>query len=101
MSDDPLKSAYELAMEKIRAKEGEAGELASLTEEQKERIQKIRTEFKAKVAEVELGYREEIGKARQGHDMARVQQLEEELRQEKQRLSDREEERVRQIREGG
>lgn len=101
MGDDPLKSAYELAMEKIRAKEGEAGETASLTEAQKERIQEVRKEFKAKLAEAELAFRGEIDQARAHHDLARVERLEEELQRERQRLADQEEEQVQKIREEG
>jgi Spy/CpxP family protein refolding chaperone len=101
MGDDPLKSAYELAMEKLRARDGEAQEIASLTDRQRERIAEIRQEFKAKQAEIELGYREEINKARRAGDGARAAELEQEYQTERQRLADREEERVSQVREEG
>ena len=101
MGDDPLKSAYELAMEKLRARDGDAEEVASLTDGQRERIAEIRQEFKAKQAEIEIGYREEIVKARQAGEMGRAAELEQEYQNEKQRLADREEEQVRQVRGDG
>lgn len=100
MSDDALKSAYELAMEKLRARDGEPSEPAHLSDAQKAEIGEIRQEFKAKKAEIELGYREEIAKARSTGDLQKVQELEREYRTELARLSEREEEKVRQVREG-
>ena len=50
MSDDkPLKSAYELAMERLRAKDREAGieESAPLTPEQKQAIAELRRKAQA------------------------------------------------------
>jgi hypothetical protein len=101
MGDDSLKSAYELALEKLRAKDGEEEEIASLTDSQRERISEIRQEFKAKQAEIEIGYREEISKARQAGETARAEELENEYQNERERLAAREEEQVRQVREAG
>ena len=52
MSDEPLKSSYELAMDKLRARDRERGiaEETALTAEQKGRIAEIRSQAKAKQA---------------------------------------------------
>src|SRR6476619_3140468 len=54
--DEPLKSAYELAMEKLKARDRDRGvaEDAALTARQKDRIAEIRTQTKAKLAELEI-----------------------------------------------
>jgi len=54
--DEPLKSAYELAMERLRAKDRDAGvdEPSPLTEDQKETIAELRQAAKAKLAEIEI-----------------------------------------------
>ena len=56
MGEQKLKSAYELAMEKLRARDREKGieEAAALSEEQKTRIEEIRTQARAKLAELEI-----------------------------------------------
>ncbi len=53
---DELKSAYDLAMERLRRKDREAGKSGpkALSEEQKERIAALRQEYAAKLAEREL-----------------------------------------------
>jgi hypothetical protein len=55
MSDE-LKSAYEIAMEKLRARDRDKGtpEEKAMTDEQKRRIAEIRTQAKAKMAELEI-----------------------------------------------
>jgi hypothetical protein len=54
--DKQLKSAYELAMERLKAKDREQGieESVPLTDAQKRRIAELRQEAKAKRAEVEI-----------------------------------------------
>ena len=55
MSDKPLKSAYELTMERLRAKDREQGvEQQVLTDAQKAEIARLRQETKAKLAEIEI-----------------------------------------------
>ena len=58
---DKLKSAVELAMERLRKKDAQSKEAAPrrLTVGQKERIAEIRREYKAKLAERELLYQSE------------------------------------------
>ena len=54
--DEPLKSAYELAMERLRAEDREAGveEEKPLTDDQKQELARLRQEAKAKLAELEI-----------------------------------------------
>ena len=56
MAEEPLKSAYELAMERLRAKDREAGieEERPLTDAQKGEIARLRQEAQAKLAELEI-----------------------------------------------
>ena len=57
---DGLKSAYELAMEKLRARDKEkgiAGDETALTADQKKRIAEVRSQAKAKLAELEILWR--------------------------------------------
>jgi len=55
-----MKSAYELAMERMQQ---ESGPLRKLTKEQKARIAGIEKKFASKIAESKLGFDERIAKA--------------------------------------
>jgi len=59
MAEEPLKSAFELAMERLRAKDREAGieEDKPLTDAQKQEIARLRQEAQAKLAELEILHR--------------------------------------------
>src|SRR5262245_17713124 len=56
MSDMPLKSAFDLAMERLKAKDKAEGvkESKPLTKAQKDRIAELRAEATAKIAELEI-----------------------------------------------
>ena len=58
MADDTgLKSSYELAMERLKKKDADAGvEAVSLTDEQKAAIAEARNFYDAKIAEQEVLY---------------------------------------------
>jgi hypothetical protein len=75
--DKPLKSAYELAMERLRAEDRDSGveEQKPLTEEQKGRIAELRQAAQAKLAEIEIMHRDQIAGA--GGDPEAIQKLEE------------------------
>jgi Spy/CpxP family protein refolding chaperone len=77
MPDAPLKSAFELAMDRLKAKDREEGvpEEAPLTEAQKARITEIRRDAKAKLAEMEILHRKNL--AGTGGDPAAVAKIEE------------------------
>jgi hypothetical protein len=55
LDDKPMKSAYELAMERLRKKDEEAGiEAKPVTDAQKAAIAEIRNFYEAKMAEQEV-----------------------------------------------
>lgn len=90
---DGLKSSFELAMERLRAKE--KGGAADLTPEQKERIARIRADYKARRAELEFLHRSAIEKAEAREDQEKLKQLADEYGRESADLDAREEADVR------
>ena len=61
MSDAAPKSAYELAMERLRKKDEEAGIAHKpITEDQRTAIAEIRNFYQAKLAEIEVLHQSEI-----------------------------------------
>ena len=62
MSDKPLKSAFELAMERLKSKDLAEGieEAAPLTKAQKTRIAELRSEAQSKLAELEILHRKNV-----------------------------------------
>ena len=84
MGDDRLKSAYELAMERFQKKDAEAGIVHQpLTDEQKAAIAEVRSQYQAKIAELEILHRGEVAAI---VDPAAREQAEEEYRRERGRL---------------
>ncbi len=99
MADDiPLKSAYELAMERLRAKDRSEGvaEEKPLTDAQKREIARLRQEAKAKLAELEILHRKNLAAA--GGDPAEIAKTEENYRRDRARIEDRMESRIREVR---
>lgn len=87
MSDDrPLKSAYELAMERLRRKDREhgKGEQRPLSDEQKQKIADARSRGRARLAELEIMHRKKLGEAR--GDPAKLGELEEGYRRDRERI---------------
>lgn len=86
MADDKaLKSSYELAMERFKKSDTEAGvEHKPLSEAQKATIAEVRSFYKAKLAELEILHQ---GKMRATPDHAERAVLEEHYRRERERLS--------------
>lgn len=68
MTDDdaPLKSAYEIALERLRKQDRAAGvvEPKRLTPAQKKEIARLRQEARAKIAELEIMRRDQLAAAR-------------------------------------
>ena len=61
MTDDRLKSAYELALERFQKKDADAGVVHTpLTDEQKAEIAEIRSRYQAKIAELEILHRGQV-----------------------------------------
>ena len=79
--EEPLKSAYELAMERLRAKDRDAGvdEPLRLTDDQKETIAELRQTAKAKLAEIEIMHRNQMATAVAG-DPEEIAKIEERFR---------------------
>jgi len=101
MSDD-LKSAYELAIEKLNQKDKESPPDSTapkkLTLRQKERIGEIRREIEAKLAEREILFKSEKRAAR--GNMEQLTKIEESYRRDREHLLSRQEERVREVKSG-
>ena len=85
MTDDkPLKSSYELAMERLRKRDVEEGvEPQPLTDEQKAGIAEIRNFYQAKIAEQEVLQQARLRKT---FDPAEREAIEAELRRDRERL---------------
>ena len=85
MGDAP-KSAYEIAMEKLRQRDRERGEAApaTLTKEQKAAIAEIRNFYEAKLAEIDVLHQ---GKLRTTADPAERAARDEEYRRDRERLT--------------
>jgi hypothetical protein len=101
MSDDaPLKSAYEIAMERLRAKDRENGveERKALSREQKERIAELRQDAKAKIAELEIMRRDKLAAA-QG-DPEKIAEIEEHFAIDRKRVESSRDELIAEVREG-
>lgn len=97
MSGDGPKSAYELAMERLRQKDREAGvSERPLTDEQKAKISEIRSFYDAKLAEREILHRDSLRKA-PSHDQ--IAKLNEELAQDRERLTRERDRKIADVRE--
>jgi hypothetical protein len=83
-----LKSSYELAMEKLRARGGE-DDVAKLNDEQKTEIAELRSQYRAKLAEKELATQDALRKlslSDPAEYLAQRERLEQELLEQRQRL---------------
>lgn len=74
--DGGLKSALELAMERL---EEEGMKTPKLTAEQKKRIQEIEKKYEAKIAEIKIIREREIQAAALAGDAEKMQQLQQQL----------------------
>jgi hypothetical protein len=100
MSDD-LKSAYELAIEKLSRKDKESPPDSTaprkLTARQKEQIAEIRREIEAKLAEREILFKSEKRSAR--GDLDQIAKIEDAYRRDRDRLLSRQEERIKEVKD--
>lgn len=89
MPDDAPKTAFEIAMARLREKDREAGvEERPLSDTQKAAIAEVRTFYEAKTAEREILHQHALRNAKSREE---VEKLEAELAQDRERLaSDRE-----------
>lgn len=79
-----MKSAYELAMERLQ----KAAPTISLTDEQKKEIAEVDSAYRAKVAEREVFLKDQIGKAQIAGNLEEAQSLEKQLASEMSRLQE-------------
>jgi hypothetical protein len=79
-----MKSAYELAMERLE----KASPSLSLTEDQKKELAEVDSVYRAKIAEKELFLRNQIQKAQGAGKFEEVESLEKQLGSEIQRLQE-------------
>jgi hypothetical protein len=79
-----MKSAYELAMERLEKNQPSI----ALTAEQKEQMAEIESSYKAKIAEKELLLRDELGKAQMAGKFEEAEKIERQLASEIKRLRD-------------
>jgi hypothetical protein len=98
--DEALKSAYELAMERLKAKDREDGveEERPLTQKQKQEIARIRQEAKAKLAEMEILHTDALMAA--GGDPEKLQKVEETYRADRDRVESRMESAIARVKRG-
>src|SRR5262252_263301 len=80
-----LKSAYELAMERLKKRDAEAGiESRPITDAQRAAIGEIRNFYEAKLAETQVLYESNRRKAT---DLSALEAIEQEYRRERERLT--------------
>ena len=79
-----MKSAYELAMERLQ----KASPSLSLTEEQKKELAEIDSKYRAKIAEKELFLRDQIRRAQTDGKVDDIDSLEKQLASEVRRLQE-------------
>ncbi len=79
-----MKSAYELAMERLE----KASPSLSLTEDQKKGLAEVDSVYRAKIAEKELFLKNQISKAQNADKLDEVESLEKQLESEIQRLQE-------------
>jgi hypothetical protein len=98
MSDEAPKSAFELAMERLRQKDRDEGvEERPLSEEQRERLAEVRRVYDAKLAELEILH---ASSRRQAVEHEALERLDEGYRRERERLNAERERKNAEIRAG-
>src|SRR5688572_22798402 len=90
-----MKSAYELAMERLN----KSSPTIKLTEKQKKEIAELDSKYQAKVAEREIGLKGEISKAAAQGDYEAMEKLEQQLAAERRKLQSELEEKKEQVRQ--
>lgn len=97
-NDKPLKSAYEVAMERLRKRDEETGVLQRpLNDEQKAAIADIRIVYQAKIAELEVLHQSRLRKTL---DPVERETAEAEVRRDRERLVSERDEKIEKIRGG-
>jgi hypothetical protein len=96
MSDEAPKSAIELAMERLKKKDAEAGvQDVPLTEEKKQAIAELRRVYEARLAEREILFQSALRKV---SDPEAAQVLDEEYRRDRDRINGERERKIEELR---
>ena len=91
--DDAPKSAYEIAMERLKQKDRDEGvEERPITDEQRAAISEARSQYEAKVAEREILHRDALRKT---HDPAERETLDQHYRRDRERYASDRDEKIR------
>jgi hypothetical protein len=98
MPDDAPKSAYEIALERLRRKDKEAGvEEKPLSDEQRAAIADLRRVYEAKLAEREILHHSSLRKT---DDPEARAALEEDYRRDRERVASERDRKIEQVRQG-
>lgn len=95
-----MKSAYELAMERLDASEPKTDKTTKLTAGQKKQLADIDVRYKAKLAEREIFLKQQIAAAQIAGQAEELEKLGEELRRERTRLAEDCEDEKNRVRKG-
>jgi hypothetical protein len=96
--DDAPKSAYEIALERLRQKDREEGvEERPLSDEQRTKIADIRKTYEARLAEREILHRSSLRKTA---DPVERETLEEQYRRDRERLGSERDRKIEEVRRG-
>ena len=90
-----MKSAYELAMERLNKQSPPV----KLTERQKKEIAELESKYKAKIAQREIAFKDQIAAAAAAGEADKMDKLEEELARERRKLQAELEEKKDQVRQ--
>jgi hypothetical protein len=93
-----MKSAYELAMERLAKSDPDAGK--PLTAEQKARLAEIDTVYKGKIAEREIFLKQKLDEAMAQGKMEEIQQVQKQIANERGRLEEEREDEKERVRRG-
>jgi hypothetical protein len=91
-----MKSAYELAMERLQKQ----APTKALTESQKAEIADLESLYKSRIAQVEINIGDEIQAAQASEEYEKVDELRARLAQQRARLEEEREERKERVRQG-
>lgn len=94
-----MKSAYELAMERLRKSDPDA--VVSLTEEQKQKLAEIDATYKSKIAEREIFLSSKLQEAEASGDPIAIEQIRRQIASERERLEAEREEKKEAVRPKG
>ena len=94
-----MKSSYELALERLKASDPDA--VTTLTEKQKKKIAEIELRYKAKIAEKEIFLQKQLQEAHSANRPEDMEQIEQQLRNEKARLQEEMEDAREKVRRTG